>query len=79
MKTAMQELIDDFKNRANFSSNMIASTVWDKAVSLLEQKLPQDRKQIEDAYNDAKSHAESGTLIEMSMEGDDYFTQNYEQ
>ena len=78
MKTALTELIEDFESRLNFVSDSIAISVWERAVELLKEKLPQERQQIEDAL--LYGHAEAthtSPVIDLSFT-DRYFTEKFE-
>ena len=79
MKTALGELIEDFESRSKFSSDLILSSVWERAVELLKEKLPKERQQIEDAllYGHAEA-TDTSPVIDLSFT-ERYFTKKFEQ
>jgi hypothetical protein len=78
MKTALTELVEEFEKEFNDPDwQGMETKIWREAIKMLKEKLPQERQQIEDAYDqgnwDAASHKPD------VINGKIYFTHNYEQ
>jgi phosphatidylinositol kinase/protein kinase (PI-3 family) len=78
MKTALTELTEDIEQRLVNIKNPTAEAIWQRALGLIKEKLPQERQQIEDAniagmefiYFYPNRHKEDAA---------NYYTQTYEQ